>query len=401
MTTLTPKTPAELAEIVQHAHETNAVIVPQGGGTHQSIGNPIAANDREIITINMRGLNRVIEYEPNDMVIGVEAGMTFAELDAIVRPNGQMLPLDVPLPERCTIGGALAVAADGPRRLGYGTLRDLILGAHVVEASGRISKAGGMTVKNVSGYDMMKLYHGSYGTLSIITRANFKLLPRPRAAATLRMGFDSLAAAFKLVDALQASQFTPAAVELICDAKHNGVSLTTQIEVAVLTDGLPDAVARHERDIPALAKGLGSTTWTVLHGNQHDTFWAYVADLNQVADLQPDKLALKLACLPSQLGDALALAQKLAAQHALTLTLNARAINGVAYLRARGANANLQAFHTALLAQHPRLVVTGAPEALRGKLAIWGNDVRGRDIMQRIKHEFDPQRLLNPGRFVV
>lgn len=400
MTTLTPHTPAELAEMVREAQAKNAVIVPQGGATHQSIGNPLAPHEREVMTTNLRWLNRVVEYEPNDMVIGVEAGMTFAELDAVVRPNGQMLPLDVPVPSRCTVGGALAVAADGPRRLGYGTLRDLTLGVQVVEASGRQSKAGGMTVKNVSGYDLMKLYHGSYGTLGVITRVNFKLLPRPRAAATVRMNFDSFDAAFQLIDALQASQYTPAAVELICDSKHNGVSRNAQIEVALLADGLPESVARHERDIPALAKTFGCKDAAILRGENHDTFWAYVADMSQVAELSLDKLALKLACLPSKLSQAVALAQKLADQFDLVLTLNARALNGVAYVRVRGSNANLQAFHAALLVQYPRTIVLGSPDGLHGKLAVWGNDVTGLDIMRRIKHEFDPHNLFNPGRFV-
>src|SRR5262249_49098411 len=151
----------------------------------QRLGTAPIALDRPVVAMRTNRLNKVLDYTPDDMTISVGAGITLAEIDAALRPNGQMLPMDVALPNRSTIGGALACAADGPRRLGYGTFRDLFLGTRVVEAGGRISKAGGMTVKNVSGFDMMKLYIGSMGSLAILVSANFKLLPIPRATATV------------------------------------------------------------------------------------------------------------------------------------------------------------------------------------------------------------------------
>src|SRR5262245_43320916 len=193
----------ELAAVLRVAQELRAAVVPWGGGTQQLIGVP---PERVDLVVRTERLNRVLIHEPFDLTISVEAGMTLGALRAHLARHSQMLPVDPPLPGRATIGGLIATAADGPRRLGYGTLRDLLIGVAVVEAGGRISKAGGMVVKNVSGFDMMKLYLGSFGTLAVIASANFKLVPAPRATATLLCAFDGPSSAFAALEALQLTQ---------------------------------------------------------------------------------------------------------------------------------------------------------------------------------------------------
>jgi glycolate oxidase FAD binding subunit len=394
-----PSTPAELADMVHQACDSKTPVTAWGGGTHQAIGNAIQP---EGVIIHTRKLNRVLIYEPRDMTISIEAGTTLAELDAVIRPHGQMLPMDVPLPSQCTVGGAIAVAADGARRLGYGTFRDVLLGVNVVEASGRMSKSGGMTVKNVSGYDMMKLYHGSFGTLGLLTSVNLKLIPRPRAVATLRVNFNDMASAFGMIDRVHEGQLLPVAAELICD-NHIGLNQPDQqtIEVAFQTDGLPEAVERHLRDLETLAKASHATASRTLRTNEHDSFWAYVADLPQLTQLPTDKMALKLSCLPSALGAAMQTAQTLAARLGLRFSANARSLNGVAYIRVRGNTAALIAYHGALLVQHPHLVILAAPPEVKTTCKVWGNAFNGLEIMQNIKREFDPHGLLNRNRFVV
>src|SRR5215213_9507020 len=202
----------ELSAVMRVAYERRAAVVPWGGGTAQNIGNPPARVD---LLLRTERLNRVLIHEPDDLTISVEAGITLGALQELTARHGQMLPLDPPLAGRATIGGLLATAADGPRRLGYGTLRELTIGIAVVEASGRITRGGGMVVKNVSGFDMMKLYLGSLGTLAIISSANFKLLPIPRAAATLLCIFDDPVAAFAVIEAIQLTQLTPTAAEYL------------------------------------------------------------------------------------------------------------------------------------------------------------------------------------------
>lgn len=389
-----PGSVEELSQAIKLAAEARAAVIPWGGGTRQALGTPPVALDRPVVAMRTTRLNQVLDYTPDDMTISVGAGMTLDEIDQAVRPNGQMLPMDVALPGRSTIGGALACAADGPRRLGYGTFRDLFLGTKVVDAGGRISKAGGMTVKNVSGYDLMKLYIGSMGSLAIFTSVNFKLLPIPRAAATIACEFDTLEAAFAMVDALHASKLLPAACELVSAEGGQGFGL------CVATDGLEQAVARHKRDVPLLAEKAGARASHILEGEEHTALWRRINDLSQTADLAPDEIMVRVASLPSLFGAALITLQATAAKHALRLQMSARALNGIAYVRAQGAA--WKAFHQTALATLPDAsIVTlglGTPEP---SVNVWGRPPNGLDVMRRIKTEFDPANILNPGRYLI
>ena len=389
-----PGSVEELSEAMKIAAAARAAVIPWGGGTRQALGTPPVALDRPVVAMRTTRLNQVLDYTPDDMTISVGAGMTLDEIDQAVRPNGQMLPMDVALPGRSTIGGALACAADGPRRLGYGTFRDLFLGTKVVEAGGRISKAGGMTVKNVSGFDLMKLYIGSMGSLAIFTSANFKLLPIPRAAATIACEFDTLESVFAMADALHTSKLLPAACELVSAEGGQGFGL------CVATDGLDQAVARHKRDVPGLAQKAGARASHVLEGEEHTSLWRRINDLSQSADLAPDEMVIRVASLPSLLGAALVALQVAAKKHALRLQISARVLNGIAYVRTRGTA--WKAFHEVALTTLPDVsIVTlglGTPEP---SVDVWGRPPNGLDVMRRIKAEFDPANILNPGRYLV
>ncbi len=391
---IAPANSAELSEIVRVAAGVKAALVPVGGGTRRTMGLPLVALDRPVVEIRTTRLNQVIEYVPEDMTISVGSGMTMAALQAAVAVNGQMLPIDVPLPGRSTIGGILACAADGPRRLGYGTVRDLFLGTAVVEARGRGSKAGGMTVKNVSGFDMMKLYIGSLGSLAIITSANFKLLPIPRAAATIACEFETLGAAFALVDALATSKLVPVACEVVRAEGGQGFGL------CVAAEGLPQSVERHRRDVAAFARTAGASGVDLLEGAEHTAFWARIQDLPQAADVAADEIVVRVGTLPSAFGAALESATKLAVKHGVSLQFSGRALNGLGYLRARGAG--WKAFHAELLTALPQaaIVVLGLGSPDPG-VNMWGRPPAGLDLMRRIKHEFDPENALNPGRYLV
>lgn len=407
---VTPGSIGEMSQVIAAAMSANAIVIPWGGGTRQAQGYSLTTDSegqRPVLVARTNRLTRVVEHEPADLTIKVETGMTATAFDALVRPHGQMLPIDAPLPDHTTLGGMIAAAAAGPRRLGYGTLRDLLLGVTVVEASGRVSKAGGTVVKNVSGYDMMKLYLGSYGTLAIIVEASFKLIPRPRASATVWCAFESHTAAFDLIDVLHSSQLTPVAAEYLAQA--GGVDVlgrlvngcTMPYAVAVRAEGLPAAVERHLRDIPQFATAAGAVDAQILRDAAHDLLWARIADLPQTMEATSDEMVMRLSCLPSELARALQDAATIAERRDLPLLIDAHALSGVAYLRVSGANEALQFWHREMLARWPRLIVLAAPAAISDDLALWGSDPVGLNLMQRIKREFDPRDILNPGRFVV
>lgn len=404
-----PASVEQMAQVLAAAHAAQAAVLPYGGGTRQSLGRVPSRHD---VVLRTGRLNRIIEHEPDDLTIAVEAGITMADLAGHLARHNQMLPIDVALPRRSTLGGVIATAADGPRRLAYGTLRDLMIGIRVVEATGRVSKAGGMVVKNVSGFDMMKLYLGSLGSLAVIASANFKLIPRPRAAATVCCSFTSPAAAFELAEQIHNSRLTPAAVEFIQHDDYDLSSLPDTIGeilrppclLAVCAEGLPAAVQRHIRDIALMAETAGAREVRELDGHSHVAFWAAIADLPQAADAPDDELLLRLSCLPGTLPAALHAAVDHARRADMALLIDARALNGVAYLRLRHPTADhaaLARWHTTMLADWPDLTVLAGPAQLLDHIEVWGPVAAGQPLMARIRQEFDSTGILNPGRFVV
>src|SRR2546423_6530015 len=153
----------ELGAVLRTAADQGWAVSPRGGGTKMGLGNPPRALDLVLDTCGLRGL---VDYTPADMTVTVRAGTGLADLQAELAVHGQMLALDPPFAEEATIGGILATNDSGPHRLGYGTARDLVIGTRVVGMDGRATKAGGKVVKNVTGYDLNKLYIGSLGTLA-------------------------------------------------------------------------------------------------------------------------------------------------------------------------------------------------------------------------------------------
>ncbi|MCI0705130.1 MAG: FAD-binding oxidoreductase, partial [Planctomycetia bacterium] len=206
-----PATVAELCELVKHTRAAKQGLYPIGGRTTLDFGLPPT---KPGVACDTTALNSVIDYPARDMTITAQAGITIAALQAELAKEGQWLPVDVALPTQATLGGAVAVNASGPRRYGYGTLRDYVIGISFVTDDGAEVKAGGRVVKNVAGYDLMKLQIGALGTLGVITQLTLKVKPKPEASAALVFGCDSDSLA-GVLDLLAASQSRPAAVELL------------------------------------------------------------------------------------------------------------------------------------------------------------------------------------------
>lgn len=379
------------AQLMQHAAQQGWSVVAWGGGTQQLIGAPPQCVDLVVVTTH---LNQVLHHEPNDLTIAVGAGMTLGALRRYLAHHGQMLPVDGALADTTTIGGMIATAADGPRRAMYGLLRDMMIGIEVIEVNGQRSRAGGMVVKNVSGFDMMKLYHGSFGTLALIVSANFKLVPLPPVVAGVLAVFPSLADADAFVADVMASQLTPVTCELIDTALLTTLGVAGAWGVWLGCEGPQAAVDRHLAELPRRA--------TQHHGTSH----AYVAaeyqrvlqvltDASQVAALAADEIVIRWATLPGDVAALIARFPHIILQHGGECVIHARASVGSGYVRVRGVDASAQA---AWLAALPEAVWVATHATLP---SYWHTPSGGADVMARIRAEFDPQRRLNPGRFVV
>jgi glycolate oxidase FAD binding subunit len=185
----------------------------------------VAARSREqIASFHLRKMGRVLEYTPEDMTVSVEAGMTLDELQRTLAERRQWLPVDPPNPDALTIGSLLAANKSGPRRFGYGTVRDYLLGMKVVLADGRVIKAGGKVVKNVAGYDLCKLFVGSLGTLGVIVEATFKVLPRPEKEEFVKLDLQRPDQTDGLLERINTSPITPVIIDVY---GHGGAPVIT------------------------------------------------------------------------------------------------------------------------------------------------------------------------------
>ncbi|MEO5874678.1 MAG: FAD-binding oxidoreductase [Streptosporangiaceae bacterium] len=346
-----PTTIAEAAAVLRAAHEHGFSVVARGAGTRLHWGGVPRSAD---LVLDTRRLDRLVEHAAGDLVVTVEAGMLMADLQALLAGQGQQLALDSPLPGS-TVGGTLATAAAGPRRLLYGTARDLLIGVTAVRADGAIVKSGGKVVKNVAGYDLGKLYTGSFGTLGLIVSASFRLHPVPATKAYVRGTTRTL---LREVQALLHSDVVPSAIEI------NGTD-----EIVVLLEG--SAVGRRAEQVVGLL-GAGAQI-----SEEAPPWWG---------SYPKGEVLLEVTAKPTDLPEVLALSGSRVRGCAngvwLIGTFAASAPDLVARLRARWP-----------------AVVRYAPRSVREQLDVWGPSP-GLPLMRRVKDQFDPGHRLSPGRFI-
>ena len=258
-----PQTPGELAAALGEAAARGRTISLAGHDSKRLMAGPTAAADCAITTA---ALKRVIEYEPRDLTISVEAGLPWRELTSLTARSRQMAPLDPPFAREATVGGVIASNGSGPRRRLYGTARDLVIGMKFATLEGKMVQSGGMVVKNVAGLDMAKLMIGSFGTLAAIAVVNLKLAPAPEVERSFLLAFDSLRDAIAARNGILASALQPAAVDLL--NQPAGASLgTAPWLLAIRTGGNQAAADRRQRELAKLAD------CEALEGPGQETLW--------------------------------------------------------------------------------------------------------------------------------
>ncbi len=206
-----PESLESLSATVKMASEQGYAVIPRGGGTKMDFGLPPSRAD---IVVSLERLNRIVSHEPADQTATAEAGITMAGLQAGLGDRGQYLPLDPPHGHAGTLGGVLATNTSGVLRTSYGTARDMVIGARVVQADGTIVKSGGQVVKNVAGYDMNKMYIGSLGTLGILAEVTLKLQPLPAEGKMVVGSMPGISTATECALRIMDSEIMPSFLEL-------------------------------------------------------------------------------------------------------------------------------------------------------------------------------------------
>ena len=400
-----PASTLELSAVLRAAAGLNLASVPRGTGTKLAWGRP---PDRCDLVVDMLGLDQVLEHEAGDLVARVQAGIRISELAAVLGRAGQELALDVPSQAasgdgadrdgRGTVGGVLATGLAGPRRLRFGTPRDLTIGITMVRADGQIAHSGGKVVKNVAGYDLGKLLAGSYGTLGVIAEAAFRLHPVPAAAAWVTATADGAAAAQRLMATAADSPLAPSAAEL--DQAGRGRPL----RAAVLLEGDPDGVSERAGQLRGLLTGAGGADVAV--AGDPPGWWGLAGVAGQ------DQTLIRIAFWAGELAEVARAVDDAAAAAGLDPALGGSAAAGVLHARlpASAEPAAVAGFVTALRAARPlagtgeappargSAVVLHAPPAVRSAVDVWG-PVPSASLMRAVKDQFDPARRLSPGRF--
>jgi glycolate oxidase FAD binding subunit len=371
------------------------------------------------IVLLTRRLNRITDCDIDNLTFTAESGMTLNEVQKHLAKEGRgyFLPLDPFFADKATLGGIVATNSSGPKRLLYGTARDLIIGMKTVFPNGDIVVSGGKTVKNVSGYDMCKLLIGSFGTLGIICEITFKILPLPEKEATLSVPFKTLDEAAGFVLEVTRSQLIPASIETL-----NATAVTKmkyrfylpgegKYVVAIGLEGVAESVERQISEMEALGKKHEALETVRLDSEKHDAFWNAFRNFSKgLAKGYPGLITLKSNFLISKCGKVMESYEKIFKGLGMDCAFICHSGNGILYSyvladkNGRSKTETLVKLIKKLTSEAAKnegnLVVESSPFSIRKKVDVWGKSRSDYQVMRRIKKEVDPAGVLNPGRFL-
>lgn len=388
-----PQTAEELAEVVACAHRQRWRMLPTGQSSKLHWGG--LARDVDLVVSTAR-LDRLIEHAVGDLTVTVEAGMRLAELQAILARSGQFLALDPAYLDSATLGGIVATADAGSLRHRYGGVRDMLLGVSFMRADGQIAKAGGRVVKNVAGYDLMKLLTGSYGTLGILTQLTFRVYPLPETSQTvvLKGSTDAIAQAAQTI---LSSALTPHALDLASPQLSHRLNLGTEMALFVRFQGISPSVKEQANRVLEVAQALGLSSLLYTHAEEADRWQAL---------RQPMEPELASGAIVGKIG--LRSSTAIAAIHEINHSIN-QPIISIIHLGSGIGKIDLPASSTVedvlrirkICQSHSGyMTILQAPKTVKQNFDVWGYTGNALNLMQTLKQHFDPENLLSPHRFI-
>jgi glycolate dehydrogenase FAD-binding subunit len=419
-TAASPASPEEVARILKMANEKGLIVAPSGGCTQQDIG---GVPERIDILLSMARMSGIEHYDPGDLTVGVNAGTPFALAQARLEEHHQWLPCDAANLDRATFGGLLATGAAGPLKSAFGGMRDFCIGVEFVTADGKIAKGGGRVVKNVAGYDLMKLMIGSYGSLAVITKANFKVFPRPRQTRTFIGSFASLEEALKFRGKVLKSPLAPMCLEIIssraqeylCDppqvrdadnyAPETPLQeFSSQWQIVLRAAGTDSVLDRYRRE-------LGSAVARELEGESEHQFWNWVSHFEYaVLGRHRNAMVVYTHLAIQDVAPAIEALERVAPEHNFLPIVLGRAATGNLVIAlvplpvdppSAMQYANFVSAFRGMLPPGSSAEVAHCPKEAKLYFDVWGSTPTDVDMMKAVKRALDPNNILNRGRFIV
>ena len=375
-----PTSAQEVVACLGVCSEMNAAVVPAGRATWLDGGNPLRRAD---VVLSLERMSRVVDYSPPDLTVTVEGGMPLRAFNEMVNRDRLWLPLDPPGADAASVGAVVACNSSGALRCGYGTPRDYVIGLKLAHADGRESKSGGRVVKNVAGYDLNKLYVGSFGTLAVITEVTFKLRPLPEQCVTVALTANHSERITELAQQVIATELQPVACVL---------SFANGTEKLLLR--FADNAAAVKSQVDALRQARGDASQiTEVSGADEAALWAKINDLDGAAQ------AVLRISVP--------LSKTVGVYEDLMGESNAAMIadlgSGIVRLAVSATDAlaaKIKQRRAAVEEVGGTLFIEKAPLEVRRQVDAWGEVGASARLMKAVKEKFDPQSILNPGRFV-
>ncbi len=406
-TLLRPEDIRELGSLLAYLSSQSLATAPRGGGTRMTLGNPIRRLDA---VVDLSGMNGVVAHNPGDLTLTVEAGTTFERLQETLAPHGQFLALDPPLPGRATIGGTLASGASSLLRWQYGNARDLVIGMKVAMASGAVVKSGGEVVKNVSGYDMARLHLGGLGTLGVIGEVSFKLTPLPRQERTLVASFRSMENCMEAGMGIYHGHTTPlslAAFDGSVSQRSDALDASAEFVAAVRLGGRARSLERQLRDCAEMCREAGAVDVGTVEGDAAAMLWRRLADFGWDAETEA-LAAARVSVLPTALAPLLESVARTTPDESVAPSVIAQpGYGGLSIFWFEGEEGqsensireSVSGARALVREMGGRLVIERCPPRVKAAMDVWDDVGESLDVMRRMKEQYDPGSILNPGRF--
>lgn len=388
-----PRKVETLCNLVKLASQNHWSMMACGNGSKLNWGGLIKCPD---LVISTQQLNQIIDHAVSDLTVTVEAGTKLIELQTHLQHYHQFLPVDPAYPENATIGGIVATADTGSWRQRYGGIRDLVLGLSFVRWDGEIAKGGGKVVKNVAGYDLMKLFTGSYGTLGIISQVTLRLYPIPDASGTLVITGEAQPLKM-MAQTLLNSGLQPTAAELLSSSVIKTLDLGEGMGLMVRFQSIPESIKEQSAQVETIAQKLGLIA-TFYQAEIETNLWKQLQSLMRVPN-KNKSITGKIGVMPNQAVTWLGKFNQLTHDQGWAL-INLSSGLGQLKLDLDPSLGVLKQLRSLSQESGGFLTILGSNKAIKKQFEPWGYQGNALSLMKKIKHQFDPHNLLSPSRFI-